>query len=585
MRILDININEQVKALYRKKNGGNEWRELGEKGKEQVLSDEQILELSKLILKIEAHYGFPCDIEWAFESGKFYIVQSRPITTLAKQEKTESLARQYIKEFDLQPPFIKKGAHSLFYPMDFVAMLWNKWGEYSGVYFKANVYAIKDQYATVFYLQKDLENQITFFLKKIQTHPEFLEQNLLDWQQACIKLDETIKNLEKQLKNRKDFQKLCNAYYFFVEKYINEYSLATAVQEACGFLPEQWITPEIKKYCELYDLDFQTTFVLLTSPITLSFLNEEEMELIKLAKEYKKSQPRFKKRLQIHQKKWFWMENNYADIKILDSNFFINRVLELQHNCSTEKIDQKLKEIKEAPFLTKRRKKTLFKEFQPSEKLKLFVEINEIFARMQDQRKSYVLKANHYNKMILEEIGKHFNYSLENLWFYSFNELVIAIKNNIWLPTEEILRRKHHIISISTKNKKIIISGKDADEFSALLTKKQLNDQNIHGVVARNGKVSGVVKIILKTDDFYKFEKDNILVSSMTRPEMAPIMKLAVAFVTDEGGITSHAAIISRELGIPCIIGTKIATQVLKDGDLVEVDADNGVVRILEKAK
>ena len=59
---------------------------------------------------------------------------------------------------------------------------------------------------------------------------------------------------------------------------------------------------------------------------------------------------------------------------------------------------------------------------------------------------------------------------------------------------------------------------------------------------------------------------------------------IAAGIITNEGGITSHAAIVSRELGIPCIIGTKIATKVLKDGDLVEVDADNGVVRILERA-
>ena len=65
----------------------------------------------------------------------------------------------------------------------------------------------------------------------------------------------------------------------------------------------------------------------------------------------------------------------------------------------------------------------------------------------------------------------------------------------------------------------------------------------------------------------------------MTRPEFLPLMKKAKAIITDEGGITCHAAIVSRELGIPCIIGTKIATKVLKDNDLVEVDAEKGIVR------
>ena len=67
--------------------------------------------------------------------------------------------------------------------------------------------------------------------------------------------------------------------------------------------------------------------------------------------------------------------------------------------------------------------------------------------------------------------------------------------------------------------------------------------------------------------------------TSMTTPDMISAMKRAAAIVTDEGGITSHAAIISRELNKPCIIGTKLATKVFNDGDLVEVDATTGVVK------
>ena len=68
----------------------------------------------------------------------------------------------------------------------------------------------------------------------------------------------------------------------------------------------------------------------------------------------------------------------------------------------------------------------------------------------------------------------------------------------------------------------------------------------------------------------------------MTRPEYVPLMKKATAIITDEGGITSHASIVSRELKIPCIVGTKIATKILKDGDLIEINADIGIVRKLK---
>ena len=105
------------------------------------------------------------------------------------------------------------------------------------------------------------------------------------------------------------------------------------------------------------------------------------------------------------------------------------------------------------------------------------------------------------------------------------------------------------------------------------------------GQAACSGIVRGRVRRVIKNEDMNSFQDGEILVSPMTIPTFLPVMKRAVAFVTDEGGITCHAAIVAREMKKPCIIGTKIATQVLRDGDLVEVDADNGVVRILEKVK
>jgi len=103
----------------------------------------------------------------------------------------------------------------------------------------------------------------------------------------------------------------------------------------------------------------------------------------------------------------------------------------------------------------------------------------------------------------------------------------------------------------------------------------------IKGQPASRGNCRGIVKIILDPEgqEAEDFEKGNILVTSMTRPEFVPLMKKAGAVVTNEGGITCHAAIISRELNIPCVIGTKIATQILKDGDMVEVDANSGIIK------
>lgn len=105
----------------------------------------------------------------------------------------------------------------------------------------------------------------------------------------------------------------------------------------------------------------------------------------------------------------------------------------------------------------------------------------------------------------------------------------------------------------------------------------------IYGKNACRGKAVGKVRVIKTKKEFGDIKLGEILVVPSTTPDYVPIMKKSVAIITDEGGLTCHAAIMSRELGIPCIIGTKISTRVLHNGDLVEVDANNGTIKILER--
>lgn len=110
------------------------------------------------------------------------------------------------------------------------------------------------------------------------------------------------------------------------------------------------------------------------------------------------------------------------------------------------------------------------------------------------------------------------------------------------------------------------------------------SNREVRGFSASKGAVTGLVKVVFGSKDFAKVERGDILVAIMTSVDFIPVMERAAAFVTNEGGITSHASIVAREMGKPCIIGTKIATKVLKDGDLVEVNANEGVVKIITRA-
>jgi pyruvate,water dikinase len=103
----------------------------------------------------------------------------------------------------------------------------------------------------------------------------------------------------------------------------------------------------------------------------------------------------------------------------------------------------------------------------------------------------------------------------------------------------------------------------------------------LKGLTIFPGLVRGKVKIIREDKDISKMECGDILVSPETRPDYVVAMSKAAAIVTDTGGMLCHAAIIAREFRTPCIVRTKDATKVLKDGDLVEVDATKGTVKKL----
>jgi len=144
-------------------------------------------------------------------------------------------------------------------------------------------------------------------------------------------------------------------------------------------------------------------------------------------------------------------------------------------------------------------------------------------------------------------------------------------------------------VYIFQKGKTKTLIGKDAER-CILIVRPSLNKKikEFKGNIASPGIVKGKVRVFRNIEGdlaklITKIKKNDIFVTEMTRPQTMPIIKKASAIITDEGGINCHAAIISRELGIPCIIGTEIATKVLKDGDLVEVHANKGIVRILKK--
>ena len=189
----------------------------------------------------------------------------------------------------------------------------------------------------------------------------------------------------------------------------------------------------------------------------------------------------------------------------------------------------------------------------------------------------------------LQSIASSLGLAYEELLFQRDVEIFEALSGSL---SQEVLKYN----AIKRKNGKyLLFAGKGEQVFfteeaqdvahleESMLPRADEGVKTLRGQIGNTGKYVGTVKVIMNISDFAKMEPGDVLVSTMTTPDFVMLMHKAGAIVTDIGGMLCHAAIVSREIDKPCIIGTKFATQVLKDGDLVEVDADNGIVRILQK--
>ncbi|KND47451.1 MAG: pyruvate, water dikinase [Parcubacteria bacterium C7867-004] len=154
------------------------------------------------------------------------------------------------------------------------------------------------------------------------------------------------------------------------------------------------------------------------------------------------------------------------------------------------------------------------------------------------------------------------------------------------LPSSETLEaRMNGVVSVDGKERFVMSLEQFAKEhpkyeFEGLFDAVDQVSE-VKGQVAQKGMVTGRVRIVKNKMQMTNVTDGDILVSPMTTPDFLSAMHRAAAFVTDEGGIMCHAAIVARELKKPCVIGAKIATKVFKDGDMVEVDAEKGIVRKL----
>jgi len=211
-----------------------------------------------------------------------------------------------------------------------------------------------------------------------------------------------------------------------------------------------------------------------------------------------------------------------------------------------------------------------------------YLHIAKRFVYIKDARDDYRRQGVYHALKLFKELAKRMGITPADVSYLQEGEILSFLKSNQTVDKKIIKERKQgFVLYLDRKRKLVCLSGTDAVKMVKTfhLPLEEKEQRTLSGTVASKGIAGGKVVIVRGVKDLPKVEKGNILVAVTTHPDYVPAMRRSAAIVTDEGGITSHAAIVSREFGIPCIVGTKNATTVFKDGHTVDVNAIDGWVR------
>ena len=378
------------------------------------------------------------------------------------------------------------------------------------------------------------------------------------WKEEIVKLERWhryLDNIDLAKLTDKQFNQFWADYS---HDYINFWIYGT-VPELANYGADKYIEKELSKYIK-DKTNLKQVVQILTTPEKPSFYQEEEMALAT------------SENLKKHQQKFYWLKNSYAGTQVLPLSFFVERKKEITSNIKLE-TRQRLAE-------TRRNKVAVIKQYNLS---KSIINIGQAISEgitVQDERKKYIFMALHYQDRLLVEVARRFDYSVDDLlntWYWEIGEIIDG------KDLRNILDNRRSGFGVNFyKNCKILDENETKSFWQLYGEEKIVSQTEVKGLVVskgKGGKVIGHARILLDPNQVGEFKVGEILLAPMTSPEYIFAMKKALAIVTDFGGLTCHAAIVSRELGIPCIVNTKTATKIFKDGDKVEVDANNGLVR------
>ena len=433
--------------------------------------------------------------------------------------------------------------------------------------------------------QEDIDRGAAIITKLCETSADVSGELMRKWEPDERAFQEYFDSFKTDDLNRRSDEELLAEYKKYCDLAFKRSSSSSIIDHFALGTDRQiadLLRTEVGKTSES---DFNTIFSIATAPVSQSFINEAEISLLKIGEAVQAGEkidsPVIRQAIETHTQRYFWIANNYVKEKKLSSDYFQEELVSWVDSGKDLKEERKL--IEQTPVVNRARKEKLMQERTFSKHSQRLLKVSEDFTHWQDERKKATYLSIHLGCQILGEMARRRGIEMELTKYLLPSHEVEGWFLEGSVTTRELAERKKNCVVVFTKDTETAYT-KDAIEQirTALFGGQDEHEiQDVRGLVASTGRAIGTARIVTSAEDIGKVLEGDILVAVMTRPDYVPAMKKAAAIVTDEGGITSHAAIVARELRVPCIIGTKIASKVFKDGDRLEVNANHNWVRKL----
>ncbi len=477
--------------------------------------------------------------------------------------------------------------HNLFFVSLFLRTFIEDLSNAYGVGLKNNFVEIKNQYLKYVVDTAVFDKAAQHYFNLTKTKPSFAKQV----NENLFKETQQVNLLSKELLST-DFSRKTNAE---LVSYVERYSQLMQAMITWGMLPvvmeirspvyTDFLTSIVdKKNREMKaNISISEAVAVLSSFDGETEAKHEQRKLLKLAIKIKQSNNavenllEFQNELEKHAAQFGWLAYGYGGPawKRVDYEDAIRSILK-------ENPEKMLEELEHNEEKLAVQKQLFESKLCLTDLEKTFFAIGRDFMKGKALRREAMSFAAYGSEPLHKEIAKRLNLSFLQVRFMLFEEMK-RVLNGEKVDENELTKRTKYVIYglFNHGEDEVIATGKDAEKYSKLIAHEEidLNLKELTGTCACPGKAMGAVKLIHRPEDMSKMQKGDVLVSYATTPDIVSAMRLASAIVTDMGGLTSHAAIVSREMNIPCIIGTKIATKFFKDGDNVAVDATSGIVK------